>query len=86
MKLTKKSVKHEVETTEMVCEITPDEFNQICAETAASTIIEVIGPDATASDLAMGVAMTALLAQYARNLEDVLFADTNENPDKKEEK
>lgn len=88
MKLTKKSVKHEVETTETVCEITQAEFDKICAKTAAKTITDYVGDDADIDDLIAGVMLTSLFAQFVSNLDDELFNDTDktENPDKKEEK
>ena len=86
MKLIKKSTKREVETTETVCEITQEEFEKICAETAAQTIVETIGPEADIDDLMMGVAMTSMFADFASNLAKKLFTDTNETHDKKEEK
>ena len=86
MKLTEKSVP--VETTEMVCEITRPEFSKIGAKVAAKTVMDTIGDDASVDALLAGIAMTSLLAQYTANLEKELFTkpDTNENPDKKEEK
>lgn len=86
MKLTKKTVKHEVETTENVCEITQEEFDQICARVAASTVMQTLGDNPDVEDLAVGMHMTAFLAEFVSNLDDELFNDTNENPDKKEEK
>lgn len=87
MKLTSKSVKTEVETTETVCELTQSEFSPICAEVAASTVVEFIGEDPEIDDVMAGVAMTHLLAKFAARLEEKLFGNsTTENPDKKEEK
>lgn len=86
MKLTKKTVKHEVETTESVCEITQAEFEKMCAETAAQTIVQFIGDDPDVDDLMIGVLVTRLFADYAHNLTNVLFPDTAEDPDKKSNK
>lgn len=88
MKLTKKTVKHEVETTEAVCEITKVEFEQMCAKTAAKTITEFIGTDADIDDIVAGIQLTSLFAKFAARLSTELFTDndTTENPDKKEEK
>lgn len=88
MKLTKKTVKHEVENTETVCEITQAEFDDICARTAAKLVTDFIGPDADCDDIKAGIELTALFARFVANLDDKLFndTDTNENPDKKEEK
>jgi hypothetical protein len=84
MKLTKKSTKTEVETTETVCEITQDEFERLCASTAATTIVQIIGDDLEVEDFMMGVALTKMFADFASNLTKELFNDTNENPDKNE--
>jgi hypothetical protein len=86
MKLTKKSTKTEIETTETVCEITQEEFEQIGAETAAKTIVQIVGDDPDMEDLLCGVAMSKMFATYLANLVNKLFTDKNENPDKKEEK
>lgn len=88
MNLTKKTVKTEVETTETVCEITREEFSELGAKIAADTIMNAIGKDADVDDLLAGVAMTALLAEFAARLEMKLFGDTDndKNPETKEEK
>lgn len=86
MKLTKKSTKQEVETTETVCEITQAELETICAKTAAKTITDFIGEDANIDDIMMGIAMTSVFADFAARLVSKLFNDTNEPNDKKEEK
>ena len=85
MKLTKKSVKHEVETTETVCEITQSEFDQICAKMAADTVTDYIGCDGVdVDDLIAGLTLTALFAEFVSKLDDKLFTDKTENPDKNE--
>ena len=85
MKLTKKTVKHEVEATETVCEITQAEFDKICAETAAATVVEQVGTDPEITDMLAGIAMTSLLAEFVANLDKKLFTnDTNTSPDKNE--
>lgn len=81
MKLTQKSIKTEVETTETVCEISKDEFDTICAQTATETIIKAVGDDPDIDDLIASIVMTELLAKYASNLGKKLF---NDNPDKNE--
>jgi hypothetical protein len=87
MKLTKKITTKEVETTETVCEIAQEEFDQICAKTTADVITDYIGKDADVDDLIAGVMLTSLFAQFVSNLDDKLFDNDNtENPDKKEEK
>lgn len=87
MKLTKKSIKHEVETTEVVCEITRDEFSSMSAKIAARIVMENIKGDESADAILAGLAMTSLLAEFCAELETELFDnDSNENPDKKEEK
>lgn len=88
MKLTKKTVKHEVENMETVCEITQAEFDDICAKAAAKLVIDFIGPDADVDDIKAGIELTSLLARFVANLDNKLFSDhdTDENPDKKEEK
>ena len=84
MKLTKKSVKHEVETTETVCEITQAEFEQITAKAAAKVITNFVDRDV--EGLIVGIHLTALFAEFAANISKKLFNDTTENPDNKEEK
>ena len=88
MKLTKKTTKKEVETTETVCEITQAEFDRLCAKVAASAVMKFIGDDPDASDLEAGLSMTAFLADFVLKLDNVLFKDhdTNETHDEKEEK
>ena len=89
MKLTEKTVKHEVETTEVVCEITKKEFEQLCAETAANVVIDIVlGDEPDADDVVASLALTRIFAQFANKLENKLFnpTNTNEDPDKKEEK
>lgn len=85
MKLTKKSTKTEIETTESVCEITKDEFEQICAGVAAHTVVETIGDDPDVDDVMAGLALTRIFAKLCTNLTDKLFTDPNENNDEKEE-
>lgn len=86
MKVTQKSTKHEVETTEAVCEITQSEFEQICAQTAAKTVTEIIGADPDIDDMMAGIAMTSMFADFVAHLVGKLFNDKNETHDKKEEK
>jgi hypothetical protein len=88
MKLTQKTVKHEVEKTESVCEITQAEFDQICAKEAARFVAEFIGPDAAVDDITAGLELTTLFARFVANLDNKLFNDhdNDENPDNKEEK
>ena len=85
MKLTKKSVKHEVETTEVVCEVSRGEFSKIGAKVAARIVMGNIADDESADALLAGLAMTSLLAEFCAELETELF-DSNEPNDKKEEK
>ena len=86
MKLTKKTTTKEVEATEVVCEITQAEFEQITAKAAAKVITKFIGDDAEIEDLVLGIHLTSLFAEFAASVSKKLFTDTNENPDKKEEK
>jgi hypothetical protein len=86
MKVTKKSIKHEVETTEAVCEITQSEFEQTCAKVAAKTITDFVGEDAGIDDVMMGIAMTSVFADFVARLVGKLFNDKTETHDKKEEK
>ena len=88
MKLTEKTVKQEVETTETVCEITQEEFDAICASTAAHIITNFVGKDADIEDLMAGIMLSQVFAQFVSKLDEKLFGEnnTNENPDKKEEK
>lgn len=86
MKLTKKSVTSKVETEVTVCEIAQSEFDRICADVAAKTVVQTIGDDRDADDVVAGLAMAALLAKFVSNLDRVLFNDKTENPDNKEEK
>lgn len=81
MKLTTKTVKHEVETTEVVCELTKDEFEQTCAEIASSTVIDSLDGDFS---ITVAIAMTELLVKFSHNLENALFNEPTTN-DKKEE-
>lgn len=84
MKRTKKSVKHEVEKTEIVCEMNQTEFDKVCAETAASLVVKLMGSDPTVDDVAAGVAMTSLLAKFVSKLDEKLFNEPTTD-DKKEE-
>lgn len=85
MKLTKKTVKQEVESTETVCEIAKDEFEMICAQTAAKTIANFVGEDPEVADIVVGVHLTSLFADFAARLIVKLFDnDKTENPDKNE--
>ena len=88
MKLTKKSVTTEVETTETVCEITEDEFMGICASTAASIVLDIIGSSPDVSDVLPSILMTDMFAKFSVKLSKKMFADTDkpENNDKQEEK
>ena len=88
MKLTKKTVKKEVETTEKVCEISQTEFDKLCAKTAASVVVDFIGDDYDEDDILASIQLTTLLANFVSELDGVMFdtSSTNENPDKKEEK
>lgn len=88
MKLTQKSTKTEVETTETVCEITKSEFELLCAKVASKFVIRVIGDNPDIDDFVAGISMTHFLADFASDLTIKLFndTDTTENPDKKEEK
>ena len=84
MKLTKKTVSHE--TTETVCEITQEEFDMLCAKTAAALVVDFIGDNPEASDFTAGLSLTHLFAKFVSKLDSELFNDKTENPDKKEEK
>ena len=84
MKLTTKSIQYE--TTKTVCEITQDEFDKICAETAASIVVGFIGEDPDIEDLGAGLSLTKMFADFVSKLDERLFNDKNENPNKKEEK
>ena len=84
MKLTKKSIKQEVEATEVVCEITKGEFSVLNAKVAARLIMEKIEGDESVDAMMAGLAMASLLAEYAAELELALF-DQDEETDKKEE-
>ena len=89
MKLTKKTVKQEVETSEVVCEITQDEFTQICAVTSAETVVETLGTNLDIDDMVAGIAMTSLLADFVAHLEAKLFNTNkteNTHNNEKEEK
>ena len=90
MKLTKKSTTTKVETTELVCEICKDEFEKLCAETAAKTIVRFVGADPDIDDFMAGVQLTSLFADFAASITSEMFNDTDktENPDnnEKEEK
>jgi hypothetical protein len=84
MKLTKKSIKHEVETTEDVCEVSRGEFSTTSAKVAARIVMEHIEGDESTEALLTGLAITGLFAEFCAELEEALF-DPNENPDNKEE-
>lgn len=86
MKLTEKTIKKEVETSETVCEINRYEFSTLCARLASDLVIETVGEEPDFDDVMAGIAMTAMLAKFAARVEVELFDDTTENPDKKEEK
>ena len=83
MKLTQKTTTHEVETTEVVCEITQEEFDKICAETAASTVSDMV--DVETDGLLVCLAMTDLLARFVSRLDKKLFTNKTETKDTKEE-
>ena len=84
MKLTRQTVTQEVKTTETVCEITQDEFDSICAKTAADIVTQFIGDDAGLDDLKAGLELTSLLAKFVMQLDVALFHCKPENPDKNE--
>jgi hypothetical protein len=85
MKLTRKAVKQEVETTEMICEIAKDEFSKLGAKVAARIVMEHLDGDESAEALLAALSMTSLLAEFCAELETELF-DPKEPNDKKEEK
>lgn len=86
MKLTEKSIKHEVEATEVVCEVTRDEFSVVSAKVAARLVMDKIEGDDSTEALLAGLAMARLLAEYCAELEMKLFnPDQDEDTDKKEE-
>ena len=90
MKLTEKTIKQEVETTETICEITRDEFDKLCANVTAKFVVDAIDCSLDIEDLAVGIAMTKILAEYIYKLEEALFNPENTNnpktKNKKEEK
>lgn len=86
MKLTKKTTKTAVETTEIVCEISQEEFSMMCAETVAKLVVSRLDNPIDGEELMHGIAMTALLAEFAHEMDKKLFNYKNENPDNKEEK
>ena len=83
MKVTKKSTKREIETTEVVCEISKQEFEAICAKTAADIVTDIMGDDPDTDDIEVGVFMVTVFAKYANTLVNKMFnPKANENPDK----
>lgn len=86
MKLTKKSIKQEVETIKDVCEVSRDEFSVLSAKVAARLVMEKIEGDNSTEALLAGLTMARLLAEYCAELELALFdPDPTEDTDKKEE-
>lgn len=86
MKLTEKSIKHEVEATEVVCEVNRNEFSILSAKVAARLVMDKIEGDDSTEALLAGLAMARLLAEYCAELEMALFdPDQDEDNDKKEE-
>lgn len=85
MKQTQKITKTSVDKTEILCEISQDEFNTLCAETAADVVVSHLDIPAGGKELMHGIAMTALLADFAYEVTKKMFTYTNENPDTKEE-
>ncbi len=87
MKVTKKSTKREIETTEVVCEISKQEFDAICAKTAADVVTDIMGDDPDTDDIEVGVFMVTMFAKYVSNLAKKMFnPKANENPDKNPDK
>ena len=85
MKLTEKTIVTEKKTEELLCELTKEEFEQVCAETAAHFVVEMLD-DVT--DITAGLAMTAMLAAYSAELTKQMFNqdDKSNETDNKEEK
>ena len=89
MKLTQKSIKHETETTEWVCEMTRPEFEMLCAKTAAKLVAGYIKEtECEADDITASLAMTAFLASFVSELNEALFdnPETIQPKNDKEEK
>lgn len=88
MKLTEKTVKTEKKTTELVCELTEEEFKQLGAETAAQMIVDLLDSKDDETDIAAYIAMTAMLAQYSAKLSAQMFytTDKTNETENKEEK
>ena len=82
MKRTKKPTGH----TELMCEMSREEFEHISAIAAAKLIVEIMGDEPDVKDFAMGLAMTKLFAKLGTRIADAMFGDdTNDNNDKEEE-
>ena len=77
MNLKKKTASHE--TTEIVCEIAQDEFDAICAKTAAALVVDFIGENPDVSDLGAGLSLTSLFAKFVSILDKELFTDKTDN-------
>lgn len=88
MKVTEKTIKKDVEVTEIFCEISQEEFDSTCAKVAAQFVVDTFGTDLDIDNIMASITMTHVLADFVAQLDTALFnkADTNENPDKKEEK
>lgn len=71
MKLTTKTVKTECE--EIVCELNQEEFENVCAETAARTIADFIGDEPDADDIGACLALTHLFAEFTAHLVSRVF-------------
>ena len=85
MKLTEKTTTTETQTTELVCELTEEEFEQLSAETAAHLVVDMMEDE---TNYAAGLAMTALLAKYSAKLAVQMFhkTDKSNETENKEEK
>ena len=88
MRVTERTVTQDVETTEILCEISQEEFDSTCAKVASKFVIDTLGDDLDIENIMASISMTHILADFVAQLDKVLFnkQDTNENPDKKEEK
>ena len=87
MKLTEKPIETEKQPTELVCELTEEEFKWLSAETAAQVVVDILDGGDGAPDLMAGIAMTTMLAKYSAELAKRMFNandKTNETENKEE--
>ena len=80
MKLKTTTNKQEVETTEIVCEISQAEFAELTSQIAAEHIMRFIGDNPDNAKFQAGLALSPMFAELLADIDTALFGENIYKP------